>query len=64
MAVSCVKSPCIMVCHLDDHRICVGCFRTEKEIEQWNDMPDQQKQEVLKKTYNRYNKMHKAGLAE
>lgn len=62
--VSCVKSPCIMVCHLDDHKICEGCFRTEKEIEQWNRMSDERKREVLKKTYNRYNKMHRAGLAE
>ncbi|MCF7982104.1 MAG: DUF1289 domain-containing protein [Pseudomonadales bacterium] len=59
-----VKSPCIMVCHLDENKICEGCFRTEKEIEEWNSLNDGKKSEVLKKTYRRYNRMRKAGLAE
>lgn len=53
-----------MVCHLDENKICEGCFRTEKEIEEWNSLDDGKKSEVLKKTYRRYNRMRKAGFAE
>ena len=53
-----------MVCHLDEHKICEGCFRTEKEIEEWNGLSDDAKREVLSKTYKRYNRMYKAGLTE
>ena len=53
-----------MVCHLDENKICEGCFRTEKEIEQWNALADDAKSEVLRKTYRRYNRMRKAGLTE
>lgn len=59
-----VKSPCIMVCHLDEHKICEGCFRTEAEIAEWNALDDEAKRAVLGKTYRRYERMRKAGLAE
>lgn len=64
MAISYVKSPCVMVCHLDKFKICEGCFRTEREIEDWNALADDEKRKVLSKTYKRYNKMRKQGLTD
>lgn len=43
-----VESPCISVCAMDDVTgVCLGCYRTAEEIEQWWDMsPDAQKKVV------------------
>ena len=30
-----IKSPCIEVCALDDHNVCIGCYRTADEIIDW-----------------------------
>ena len=30
-----VKSPCISVCALDEEDICMGCFRSLREISDW-----------------------------
>ncbi|MDG2461135.1 MAG: DUF1289 domain-containing protein [Luminiphilus sp.] len=30
-----VKSPCIEVCALNDHDVCIGCYRTANEIIEW-----------------------------
>ena len=29
------RSPCILVCQLDDRRVCRGCHRTLEEIAGW-----------------------------
>lgn len=33
-----VESPCIKVCTLDAHNVCVGCGRTLGEIADWSRM--------------------------
>ena len=30
-----VKSPCVRNCCLDQNDVCLGCFRTVKEITSW-----------------------------
>jgi len=30
-----IASPCIRICCLDDHDVCLGCFRTLDEIRNW-----------------------------
>jgi predicted Fe-S protein YdhL (DUF1289 family) len=50
-----VKSPCIMVCDIDEKGICDGCYRSAQEIEEWNQLSDDDKRAVLKKTYKRFN---------
>jgi predicted Fe-S protein YdhL (DUF1289 family) len=30
-----VDSPCIKLCKLNEHKICVGCYRTLDEIKNW-----------------------------
>lgn len=31
-----VESPCVKVCVLDQHNVCVGCGRTLEEIAAWS----------------------------
>ena len=45
-----VQSPCISVCTInEDTGLCVGCFRTIEEIEQWWDMPSEKQREIVEK---------------
>jgi len=37
------NSPCINVCKLNHHDICVGCFRTLEEIGKWSKSSDEEK---------------------
>jgi len=42
-----VKSPCIGVCRVKGG-ICIGCFRTAKEITEWWDATSERKQQIVK----------------
>lgn len=42
-----VKSPCIEVCSLDDHDVCIGCYRTANEIIEWFSASNDRKREIL-----------------
>lgn len=43
-----VKSPCISVCAMDDVTgLCLGCYRTANEIEQWWDLSPEAQQKVV-----------------
>ncbi len=42
-----VESPCVSVCTLDVDDICTGCFRTRREISQWRDYSNEQREKVL-----------------
>jgi hypothetical protein len=41
-----IKSPCIAVCRVRGG-ICVGCFRTAKEITEWWDADHDRKKEIV-----------------
>lgn len=41
-----VESPCIGLCRLEN-KICVGCKRTDSEIQQWFNADDEQKLKIL-----------------
>lgn len=43
-----VKSPCTSVCALNDHDVCVGCYRSAKEISRWGRMAADEQRQVLK----------------
>ncbi len=47
------RSPCISVCVLDEHDICLGCFRTADEITDWYMASADEKREVLRRAYER-----------
>ena len=42
-----IKSPCIEVCALDDHNVCIGCYRTADEIIDWFIASDDRKRDIL-----------------
>ncbi|MGX9417733.1 DUF1289 domain-containing protein [Vibrio sp. RC27] len=42
-----IENPCIRNCCLDQHDICVGCFRSYEEIISWHTMTIKEKQSVL-----------------
>lgn len=42
-----VPSPCVSICALDDEDICVGCFRSGREISDWGKLTDTEKRAVL-----------------
>lgn len=48
-SIDIVPSPCVSICALDADDICVGCFRTGREISQWGRMPADQQREVLRR---------------
>jgi len=43
-----IKSPCIKVCKYDEDSVCIGCYRSMKEITGWLFMTNEQKEESLK----------------
>ena len=47
-----VKSPCVAVCR-DKSGVCIGCFRTAKEITEWYDANAARKIEIVKNAENR-----------
>jgi predicted Fe-S protein YdhL (DUF1289 family) len=48
-----VPSPCVSICALDDNDICVGCFRSGREISDWGRLGDEEKRAVLKRCVER-----------
>jgi uncharacterized protein len=38
-----MQSPCINICKLDSHDVCIGCSRTRSEIARWTQMTRQEK---------------------
>jgi predicted Fe-S protein YdhL (DUF1289 family) len=50
MSAQNIETPCIGVCTVDDKTgFCMGCFRSLEEIQNWWDMTDQQRSEVMQK---------------
>jgi predicted Fe-S protein YdhL (DUF1289 family) len=42
-----IKSPCIAVCRVKSG-ICIGCFRTAREITEWWDATSERKYQIVK----------------
>ena len=47
------QSPCVSVCALDEHDLCMGCYRTADEITDWFMASAAQKREILKRAAKR-----------
>ncbi|MEZ5571729.1 MAG: DUF1289 domain-containing protein [Halioglobus sp.] len=47
------RSPCISVCVLDEHDVCLGCYRSADEITDWSMSSNEEKREVLRRAYER-----------
>ncbi|RMF14077.1 MAG: DUF1289 domain-containing protein [Gammaproteobacteria bacterium] len=48
-----MRSPCVNICSLDEHDVCIGCHRTGQEIVLWSRMTEEEKRQVLKKVAER-----------
>ena len=46
-----VDSPCIGICKYNEHRVCVGCQRTYREVGLWNEFTDEEKRSVLDRIF-------------
>jgi predicted Fe-S protein YdhL (DUF1289 family) len=55
-----VPSPCVRNCCLDHDNVCLGCFRTMKEICAWHDAPDDEKLAILIRCRMRHIERHGA----
>ncbi|MGY6274161.1 DUF1289 domain-containing protein [Methylomonas sp. MgM2] len=42
-----IPSPCIRNCCLDKQDVCLGCFRTLREICDWSKAGNEQRREIL-----------------
>ncbi|MEQ1739823.1 MAG: DUF1289 domain-containing protein [Methyloglobulus sp.] len=57
-----IPSPCIRNCCLNEEDVCLGCFRSLKEIVGWADTDNASRQIILANTKNRrvaYHQKHK-----
>ena len=48
-----VPSPCVSICALDGNDICIGCFRSGREISDWGKYSDDEKRAVLRRCAER-----------
>jgi len=49
-----VRNPCMGVCALDEHDLCIACRRSGIEIAEWGVMTNEQRRDVIKKIERRY----------
>jgi len=55
-----VESPCINVCTLDAHSICIGCGRTIDEIARWSRMSSEERRAVCEQAMLRcHERLHR-----
>lgn len=50
-----IESPCVRNCCLNDEDICLGCFRSLREITRWGTLDNQGKQHILDAVAQRKN---------
>jgi uncharacterized protein len=42
-------TPCVGLCKLDQHAVCIGCGRSLQEIANWSSMTDQERQLIIER---------------
>ena len=43
-----IESPCIKLCVIDEnHKLCIGCFRTAAEITKWSNLTSTKRKEIM-----------------
>ncbi|WP_191602942.1 DUF1289 domain-containing protein [Marinomonas algicola] len=48
-----IKSPCVNMCNLDENDVCLGCYRSAKEITIWGRSSHDEKREIMAKVRER-----------
>ncbi|MET4682338.1 DUF1289 domain-containing protein [Brevundimonas faecalis] len=60
-----VATPCVMVCTVDGASgLCLGCFRTLKEIATWSRMSEDERAEIMQGLSDRRSQIDPALLGE
>lgn len=54
-----VVSPCIDICTLDDHSVCIGCGRHIDEIAAWGSAPSPTRLLIVAAARERLEQMHR-----
>ena len=44
-----IASPCVACCKLDEHKVCVGCYRHINEIVDWNRQSEPELELIMQK---------------
>lgn len=53
-----IPSPCVRNCCLNEQEICLGCFRSLREICDWSLASNEQRQQILANAEQRRLSMH------
>lgn len=48
-----VLSPCVSICALDENDVCIGCFRSAREIGDWGRVDNEEKRRILRNVARR-----------
>lgn len=48
-----VVSPCVSICKLDKNSICIGCYRSAREIQNWYLLDDDGRKKILENVEQR-----------
>jgi len=48
-----VPSPCTSVCKLDEHKVCLGCFRHVEDIREWRSADDERRRVIVAQAVQR-----------
>jgi len=51
-----IPSPCVSICSMNEEDLCVGCYRTSREIREWMLMEDAERSEVIEVAFQRAKK--------
>ena len=51
-----IPSPCVSICSMNEEDLCIGCYRTAKEIREWLLMEDDERIDVIEKSAERSRK--------
>lgn len=51
-----IPSPCVSICSMNSDDLCIGCYRTSKEIREWLLMEDGERMDVIEKAGERSRK--------
>lgn len=47
LPVAAIDTPCVQICVIDEHGLCVGCARTMDEIAGWGTFSTEQRHAVM-----------------
>ena len=52
-----IKSPCVRICALNGHGVCVGCGMTVRDLRSWRGISDQEREKIVRESRYRLQSM-------